>query len=55
MKSFPKQIGNVCSDESVSAWLLEGYAQNLEYKNISAADNVTLSISIKKPTLYTFS
>ena len=48
MKSFSKQIIKVCSDASVSAWLLEECAQNLEYKNISEAVNVTLSISIKK-------
>ena len=55
MKSFSKQIGNFCPDVSVSAWLLEECAQNLAYKNISEAVIVTLSISIKKPTLYTFS
>jgi hypothetical protein len=55
MKSLSKQIGNVCSVVSVSAWLLEECAQNLEHKNISEAVNVTLSISIKKPTLFTFS
>ena len=54
-KAFSKQIGNVWSDASVSAWLLEEYAQDLGHKNLSEAVNVTLNISIKKPTLYTFS